>query len=443
MMRKKPKSSVVVSIVLLAFLFLLQTPLLIYAGDLTLLRDRLNRQKQNFTSGIEHAIVFTTELAVSGGAGNNRVIIDFPGADDALWCRTAGTLTPTGCTEDGATALPGTLAASCTQTNDQIVVTGVDDLLAATKYCVGINDTGTGDLGTPSASTNGIINVTTNNGAANVDTGILVVDIVTDDQITVMARVGTQGGGGGGGAPAPTEAIFIGKAYPNSPVTLLKKAQNAATTVADTNANFQVKLTDLVAGTYIFSLYGEDKDGRRSSLLTFSVIIYQNTTTYVSGIFIGPTIDVDKSEVAKGETFTVFGYSIPNADIVIYVNSASQNLSAQTVADGFGLYQHVFDTSSLSLGEVSILARAYYQNSNFGNLSKLIKLIVGTKSKPKEISICPDRGDFNNDCLVDIIDLSILIFWIDQPAPPIGLDLRKDGIIDIADFSVLTYYWTG
>ncbi|HCR52136.1 TPA: hypothetical protein DIV48_00625 [Candidatus Kaiserbacteria bacterium] len=269
--------------------------------------------------------------------------------------------------------------------------------------------------------------------------------IATSTQVS--ATPASSGGGGGGGGSITTvgggSVVLSGRAYPGSSVTVLKDAQVAAITTADSKANFQVMISGLSTGDYIFSLYSEDTAGNRSSMVSFPTAVTSGNTTTVGGIFIAPTIDVDKSEVAKGETFTVLGYSIPNADIVIYVNSASQNLSAQTVADGFGLYQHVFDTSSLSLGEVSILARAYYQNSNFGNLSKLIKLIEGTKSKPKEISICPDRGDFNNDCLVDIIDLSILIFWIDQPAPPIGLDLHKDGIIDIADFSVLTYYWTG
>ncbi|MFC1687058.1 hypothetical protein ACFL0L_00575 [Patescibacteria group bacterium] len=170
-----------------------------HAGTLTTPRDYLNRVKENLTSGVQHEIFFTTETAVSGGAGNNEVKLVFPDADDGDWCATAGTGTATGITDptggsETATVLPGTLAVSCTQgagasNYDTITVTGVNDLSSATKYGVRITDTGTGSLGTPAATTTGVITVSTTEGAGDIDSANTAVDIITDDQIAVSATV--------------------------------------------------------------------------------------------------------------------------------------------------------------------------------------------------------------------------------------------------------------
>ena len=62
--------------------------------------------------------------------------------------------------------------------------------------------------------------------------------------------------------------------------------------------------------------------------------------------------------------------------------------------------------------------------------------------------VCPSRGDLNGDCLVDLIDFSILIFWWDRTLGPEAIrfeqqDLNNDGVVDLRDFSILAYYWTG
>src|SRR3989338_8663745 len=143
---------------------------------------------------------------------------------------------------------------------------------------------------------------------------------------TSAAAPSGGGGGGGGGiiAPVVTSIVFDGRAYPKSAVTLLKDAQIAATTVAGTDSNFQVTLSGLSAGNYIFSVYSEDNRGIRSSLLTFPVGVTFGATTKVSGIFIAPTIAVDKSEVKKGDNIAIFGQSVPGGEITISVNSEDE-----------------------------------------------------------------------------------------------------------------------
>ena len=77
-----------------------------------------------------------------------------------------------------------------------------------------------------------------------------------------------------------------GRAYPQSTITLLKDAQVVASSIADSLANFQISLTNLGAGNYIFSVYGDDNAGNRSSPISFPVTLTAGVMINIGGIFI-------------------------------------------------------------------------------------------------------------------------------------------------------------
>jgi len=252
------------------------------------------------------------------------------------------------------------------------------------------------------------------------------------------------GGGGGGGYVAPpvvTQVNFSGRAYPKSAVTLLKDAQVAATTVAGADANFQISLSGLSAGNYIFSVYSEDSKGVRSSLLTFPVSVTSGATTNVSGIFIAPTIAVDKSEVKRGDNIAIFGQSVSSAEITISVNS-DEEFFAKTPADKDGVYLYNFDTTQLEVGQHLAKSKASL-GGEISSFSKAVGFSVGTKSVAVEPEKKVLKGDLNNDGRVNLIDFSIAAYWYKRPNPPAKVDLNKDGKVDLVDFSILAYYWTG
>lgn len=172
------------------------------AATLTTPRDYLNRQQADIATGIQHEVFFTTTTAVSGGAGVNKIILQFPDADDTKWCRTVGTgdltvtgiANPTGATES-ATVLPGSLTGACTQgagasSYDKITVSGVNNLSASTKYGVRIAQNTSTILGTAASTGNDIqITVTTNNGTSDVDSATVATSLITSDQLSVSATV--------------------------------------------------------------------------------------------------------------------------------------------------------------------------------------------------------------------------------------------------------------
>jgi hypothetical protein len=255
---------------------------------------------------------------------------------------------------------------------------------------------------------------------------------------------GGDGGGGGGGyaPPVETRVNFSGRAYPKSTVTLLKDAQIAATTIAGSDANFQISLSGLAGGNYIFSVYSEDKNGNRSSLLTFPVGVTAGVTTNVSGIFIAPTIAVDKSEVKRGDNIAIFGQSVPSSEITISVSS-DQEFFNKVNADASGIYLYNLDTSPLEMEQHLTKSKAAY-NNEISSFSKTVGFVVGTKTVFAEPSgKCPAKADLNNDCQVNLVDFSITAYWYKRPSPPANIDLNSDGKVDLVDFSIMAYYWTG
>jgi len=254
------------------------------------------------------------------------------------------------------------------------------------------------------------------------------------------------GGGGGGGPQVQTIVNFSGRAYPKSTVTLLKDAQIAAANVADSGANFQMSLSGLSGGNYIFSVYSEDKEGRRSSLLTFPVSVTSGTTTNVSGIFIAPTIDVDKIEVKKGDNIAIFGQSLPQGEITIAVSS--EEFFAKISADKNGIYLYNFDTAPVETGQHFTKSKSA-KDGEISSFSQAISFMVGTKNVPKVTPTkCPGKADLNNDCWVNLIDFSIAAYWYKRPLSAefktIEVErLNADGKVDLVDFSIMAYYWTG
>ncbi len=250
-----------------------------------------------------------------------------------------------------------------------------------------------------------------------------------------------QQGGGGGGGYVPPQINLSGRAFPLSKVTVLKDGQIAITTIAGPDAKFSVSLSGLSSGNYTFSVYGEDDNQRRSILFTFPVFITQGAATDISGIFIAPTIAIDKSEVKKGDNISIFGQSAPSSTITIGVTSEEKFVKTQ--ADKNGAYLYNLDTASLEIGDHAARSKSALEDQ-ITPFSKTVSFKVGTESVlAKEINQIPVKGDLNKDSRVNLIDFSVAAHWYGRSSPPATIDLNKDGKVDLTDFSIMAYYWTG
>lgn len=264
---------------------------------------------------------------------------------------------------------------------------------------------------------------------------------------TSQCIIQPSGGGGGGYIPPLYGTVIIsGKAYPNSEVTLLSDGQIRQIVKAGAKGDFDITLNNLSPGFYLFTLYSEDSQGRRSSLLTFQVNIIAGQTVRSTGIFLSPTIDIDKTSVKKGDVLQIFGQASPEADVIINVSSEELFFRIPTEKDGSYLY--VLNTDNLDIGEHYTKSRQVYLNQIVSPYSRTLSFNVGTKSIIKKPTKCPIKGDLNHDCRVNIIDFSIAAYWYKKKLSPKiaeieAHDLNGDGKIDLIDFSIMAYYYTG
>ena len=262
--------------------------------------------------------------------------------------------------------------------------------------------------------------------------------------INVSAQVGAGGGGdlgggggGGGGGGTTTEVKFSGRAYPYSPVIILKNGIEVVETLAGGDANFSVTVGNLSTGSYTFSILAEDDYGRRSTLYTFPLFISKGISTTISGIYIAPTIATDKSVVQQGDTISIFGQSAPNALITININSLVPHYIT-SYTDKNGVYLSSFNTAVLELGTHTTKSQSSLLNE-ISSYSSILQFQVGNGN----VLATGGKGDLTGDGRVNIVDFSILAYWYGRTGAPVSFDLSGDGKITLIDFSIMAYYWTG
>jgi hypothetical protein len=256
------------------------------------------------------------------------------------------------------------------------------------------------------------------------------------------------GSGGGGGFIFPYGKIIIsGYAQPQSNVSLMLDGTIRATTIAGTDAKFSFILDNLSPGNYLFTLFSEDKDGRRNNLYTFPVRLESGQTITAGNILLSPTIDVDKLEVKRGDFISIFGYTQPFADVLINVNS-EEELFFRTNSNKDGFYLYKLGTDILEKGEHFTKSKSILANQMVSNYSRVVSFKVGDKTVSKEIKKVCGKADLNCDGRVNLIDFSIAAYWYKRKLSPTFTLIEKerlngDGKVDLVDFSIMAYYWTG
>jgi hypothetical protein len=238
----------------------------------------------------------------------------------------------------------------------------------------------------------------------------------------------------GGVAPAPIATIVIleGWAYPKSKVTALKDGQVVKTVYANSKAEFWVEISNLTSGTYTFGVWAEDKNGRRSITYSLTFYVRANTTTKISGIFLPPTIDLSKTVLARGDVLGIFGQTVPESEVETRISSPGEEIIKKIKANEIGVWFLSFNTQPLEEGSHGVKARSQISSETISGFGHTLGFIIG---KPL---LCP-RADLNKDRKTDLADYSILIFYWGTNNS--CADQNQDGIVNIADFSIMMLWW--
>jgi len=247
------------------------------------------------------------------------------------------------------------------------------------------------------------------------------------------------GGGGGGGSRGirplkETKVIIEGKAYPNALITLLQDGRVITTRKANDLADFRIEIKDITPGIWTFSLWAEDKEGRKSITFSFTASVQKDMITTISGIFLPPTIELSKTKIKKGEKLDISGQTAPQAQVFVHIESPQ--IRKITNSTEKGDWQIELDTDVLTKGTHTTRAKAKTLKGLESSFSTVLAFYV------EEIpEVVYSGADLNKDGKVNLIDFSILLYWWGKENPIV--DRNQDGIVNLADFSIILYYWTG
>jgi hypothetical protein len=155
-------------------------------------------------------------------------------------------------------------------------------------------------------------------------------------------------------------------------------------------------------------------------------------------------------------TLTVGGTAFSNARVYILMNDAPLT---DVVADVNGLF--IVTIPELSAGSKSISVYALAEAGTITDtVTKNINLEAGKSASIGDIVLSAEtlkplselektqeslatRSDISGDGQINIVDFSILAYWVSRPYAPqaSSSDLNRDGKVDLVDFSIMAYYW--
>jgi len=267
-----------------------------------------------------------------------------------------------------------------------------------------------------------------------------------DSELTTPPPGGGGGGGGGGSTPPETGVNFSGRAYPLSKVIILRDGVIAVQTIAGPDARFRVSVGNLNPGSYNFTVRATDENGVIGNPFSFPVFISQGSTTDVSGIFLAPTIDVNKAEVKKGDDIVIFGQTVPESNVTIEVNSETQ-VFVNAESDEDGVYLYNFNSTPLEYGSHSSRSKANLETGESSGFGTRVAFRVGDQNIAKDPIQITCRADLNTDGKINLVDFSIAAFWYNKilTGDIIIVEancLNADKIINLVDFSIMAFNLT-
>ncbi|MFH0853702.1 MAG: dockerin type I repeat-containing protein [bacterium] len=240
-----------------------------------------------------------------------------------------------------------------------------------------------------------------------------------------------------------TAVRFQGLAYPGTELTFQENGTFLATVPTDPAARFDVAIT-IDPGTYTFSIFGDDVDGREGPVFQISLTLTSGVTATITGIFLGPTIEADKDSMEIGETITIFGITVPDSTVNLFVSSEEETThTVEADSDGLWSKSLVAGEELLNPGNHEARSKATSPGDSVSEFSKTVAFTITEEEEPDPCEFS-SLGDLNCDGYVNLVDFSILMFYwqTTNPANP-RADINQDGIVDIIDFSIMMFYWTG
>lgn len=148
-----------------------------------------------------------------------------------------------------------------------------------------------------------------------------------------------------------------------------------------------------------------------------------------------------------GKPVTIIGTTSPDA--LVTVRIPKQTLSKPVIADEEGRFMVTFDLVEPGIYELIVSAM---KDGAANEMSQLIGVPESEAVQSVSISeinlplmpvkpIKKQKADLDGDGRVNLVDISILLFYWLKPAPQKG-DLNGDGVVNLKDVSLMLANWT-
>lgn len=277
---------------------------------------------------------------------------------------------------------------------------------------------------------------------------------------------GTSGSGGGGGGsgggkgpnygPSKTDLQLYppllvqpdltlkGWAFPNAKVTILKDGKQEKIIDANANGEFSFDFFSMTKGVYTFGVTAKDTDSRQSETYNSTIWLNEGAKTTISQIFIPASMSIKNNSVALNEKIEVSGQSVLGSKVEVSLYPSAGNtepspdkiIKQEILVASDGKWQATIDTKGLKAGVYKVRARTNLPTIGYSNYNKPQDVGIGVSLKKTGV-----RSDLNFDGKVNLADFSILLYyWNSNNAIA---DINTDGKVNLIDFGIMMYDWTG
>ncbi len=270
--------------------------------------------------------------------------------------------------------------------------------------------------------------------AVTISSSKLVLAQTSTGAVSISATVVSTTSG-----PTNPTVSFSGLAAPQATITIKLGATSVATQIATATATFNVALIDQPVGQRSYLISAVDASGAKLAPVTFALDLTAGTNTIITGVFLGPSIAVDKSAVKLGQFLTLSGTTAPSSAVTVAINS-TQPVDYRVTAGTDGRWSKLVNSQEIGVGSHTAAAQAVSGGSQVSVSSATVSFAVN----PLGQFDGKKTADLDANGQVNLVDFSILLFYWGQRNPANSrADINGDGVVDVVDFSIMLFQWTG
>ncbi len=269
--------------------------------------------------------------------------------------------------------------------------------------------------------------------------------IIKAESLSVSLQVGT------------TQVTFSGYTSPSAFVVIKEGIDVIGTSTSDSNGDWSTTINVTTPNIHTYTLYSTDSQSRQSSSVEYTLNVIGNTTTSITNVVIPPTTSLSGTIIS--------GATHPSATITLTVSNGD---TATITPDSAGLWN--YDLATLIPGTYTISATATIPPSFLSLASTLLTLNISAPSpSPSSVtsaSSAPSTStqpstpaqqptpspspspinrpffiaiyDTNNDGVLNKTELiDIIKSWLRKL---LICDLNHDTKCNLIDLSILLYY---